>query len=95
MIVGAGFPRPIAWVPNKGGENPPLHRIAWAQLDRNTIAYTGRRGTDTFAQLQTALNLQTGSGVFKIDRIVCSRLFTSVKMLMAATPAAPRLSGSL
>jgi len=31
-IVGAGFPRPIAWIIDLGGENPPLRQIAWAQL---------------------------------------------------------------
>jgi len=28
FVVGAGFPRPIAWIIDLGGENPPLQ--CWA-----------------------------------------------------------------
>jgi hypothetical protein len=31
-IVGAGFPRPIAWIIELGGENPPLRPIVWGGL---------------------------------------------------------------
>jgi len=31
-IVGPGFPCPIAWIIDLGGENPPLRQIAWVHL---------------------------------------------------------------
>jgi len=30
--VGAGFPRPIAWITDRGGENPPLRQVMWLRL---------------------------------------------------------------
>src|SRR5262245_66258341 len=30
--VGAGFPRPIALITERGGENPPLRQVMWLRL---------------------------------------------------------------
>jgi len=30
--VGAGFPRPIAWITDRGGENPSLRQVTWLRL---------------------------------------------------------------
>jgi len=30
--VGAGFPRPIAWLTERGGANPPLRQVMWLRL---------------------------------------------------------------
>ena len=30
--VGAGFPRPITLITERGGENPPLRQVMWLRL---------------------------------------------------------------